>query len=614
MESSPSTSAPVYLSGYEINYHVGERHILKNVTVCFQPNELTAIMGPSGGGKTTLMDVLSGRAKGGRIEGKVLFGDKLMNPRELKVVANYVPQDDILYVGLTPREHLYYTAELRLPETVSKGEKEKRVDQILDALSIQECADTIVGGVELRGISGGQKKRTSVGMELVTNPSGLFLDECTTGLDSKTAEDLIRLLASLAHSGRTIMCSIHQPSPQVFKMFDRLVFLSAGNLVYDGPVSNVNPYFASIGYSVPPDENPADYIMEVVSENGPQGAETFGASWEKKKNKFKAEWTLERERALPNLAKNLDGSIAPETPPTYPTSFSKQFGVLFERSFWNYARDIWGYPFRIIMGIMGGMMLGTMYINTDNSQEDILLKEALIAMLTALAVYDHMLGSATIFPSERLVVMREYKNGYYRLLAYYGSRTVMITLSQFPYIFVLTTEMWAFSDLRAGFAHWLSYLVTTWIVAANASLLGMLIGVFVADASIANTVIPTFGMFVVMTNGFFILPDNMPPHIEAWNAVNFGTLAFENYLINEFHDAPIEPCYNTDTEVCPYGCDPANCQKGATRTNPVDGDWALNVLDYEAHDYWWNFLGSIISNLVWFAGTYYALRYRVQRI
>jgi len=179
-----------------------------------------------------------------------------------------IPQEDTLYGALTPRETFTYVARLRLGDSVSKEEKVAAAEAMLRRLELTKCADTPVGNEDIRGVSGGEKKRTSIGCELIVNPAVLFVDEPTSGLDSKMARSVIEILQSLAHDeGRTVITVIHQPSWRIFSLFDSLVLLKDGQIVFQGPVPEVQGYFAGLGFEAPPHENPMDYYFDVLQES-----------------------------------------------------------------------------------------------------------------------------------------------------------------------------------------------------------------------------------------------------------------------------------------------------------------------------------------------------------
>jgi len=226
-------------------------------------------MGPSGSGKTSLLSILGGRTpKGATISsgdgGGVLFNGEPLTKRAKRQLG-FVLQDDLLYESLTVYETLYFAAMLRLPKTMTTPQKKARVDEVIAALGLSKCRDTIIGGFFRRGVSGGERKRVSVGHELLINPSVLLLDEPTSGLDSTTAMRLVTTLRSLAAGGRAVATTIHQPSSRLFQLLDKLLLLSEGHAIYYGRASLAADWFARLGYKMPYGVNAADFLLDVAS-------------------------------------------------------------------------------------------------------------------------------------------------------------------------------------------------------------------------------------------------------------------------------------------------------------------------------------------------------------
>jgi len=173
----------------------------------------------------------------------------------------FVAQDDSLIISATPRECIRFSAKLRLSRSTTEDELDRLTERMLQELGLVQCADTVVGGALLKGISGGERKRTSVGVELVTRPSCVFLDEPTSGLDSFSAVQLVKVLKKVANAGASVLFTIHQPSSEVFEMFDHFILMNKGRVMYQGPTSGVETYFADRGHPMPPRYNPADFVM-----------------------------------------------------------------------------------------------------------------------------------------------------------------------------------------------------------------------------------------------------------------------------------------------------------------------------------------------------------------
>lgn len=241
------------------------RQVLYSITGECEPGEMLALMGPSGSGKTTLLSILGGRApKQTQQEGKVLFNGRKLTKR-IKRQIGFVLQDDLLYATLTVHETLYFAAMLRLPKHKTKAEKLERVDGVINALGLQRCRDTIIGDQLRRGVSGGERKRVSVGHELLINPAILLLDEPTSGLDSSAARKLVSLLRGLATSGRSIITTIHQPSSNIYRQLDTVLLLSQGHPIFYGKGSESAPWFERLGVPCPFGVNIADWILDLAS-------------------------------------------------------------------------------------------------------------------------------------------------------------------------------------------------------------------------------------------------------------------------------------------------------------------------------------------------------------
>ncbi|CAN1171836.1 ABC transporter G family member 28 [Linum perenne] len=241
------------------------KHLLRCVTGKLSPGRVSAVMGPSGAGKTTFLSALTGKAPGCHVSGMVLVNGKADPIQAYKKVIGFVPQDDIVHGNLTVEENLWFNASCRLSAKLPKPEKVLVVERVIESLGLQPVRDSLVGTVEKRGISGGQRKRVNVGMEMVMEPSLLILDEPTSGLDSSSSQLLLRALRREALEGVNICMVVHQPSYTLFRMFHDLILLAKGGLTaYHGPVNKVEEYFAGLGITVPDRVNPPDYFIDIL--------------------------------------------------------------------------------------------------------------------------------------------------------------------------------------------------------------------------------------------------------------------------------------------------------------------------------------------------------------
>ncbi|XP_019444322.1 PREDICTED: putative white-brown complex homolog protein 30 [Lupinus angustifolius] len=239
--------------------------ILRCVNGKIMPGRVSAVMGPSGAGKTTFLSAIAGKARGCTMTGQILVNGKQESIHSYKKITGFVPQDDIVHGNLTVEENLRFSARCRLPDDMPKPDKVLIVERVIESLGLQNIRDSLVGTVEKRGISGGQRKRVNVGLEMVMEPSLLILDEPTTGLDSASSSLLLKALRREALEGVNICMVLHQPSYTLFRMFDDIVFLAKGGLTaYHGPVKKVEEYFAGIGIPVPDRVNPPDHFIDIL--------------------------------------------------------------------------------------------------------------------------------------------------------------------------------------------------------------------------------------------------------------------------------------------------------------------------------------------------------------
>ncbi|KAF9945375.1 hypothetical protein BGZ70_003863, partial [Mortierella alpina] len=260
---------PATLMFKDMGYIVGGKEVLRQVSGLVKPGQVMAIMGASGAGKTSLLDILARRHKSGSIHGHIYVNGRTVSSQEYKRVVGYVDQEDTLMPTLTVYETILYSALLRLPRDMSYDAKRFRVMETMSELGIVGIKDMRIGASGQRSISGGEKRRVSIACELVTSPSILFLDEPTSGLDSYNAYNVVECLVTLARTyNRTVVCTIHQPRSNIFALFDQLVLMAKGHLVYSGETRNLNGHLRSLGHSCPEGYNMADYMLDLTMSNG----------------------------------------------------------------------------------------------------------------------------------------------------------------------------------------------------------------------------------------------------------------------------------------------------------------------------------------------------------
>lgn len=262
---------PAALHFENVAYHLNGKQILSGIQGVAQPGQLLAIMGASGAGKTTFLDILARKNKRGGVEGDFYVNGEKISDVEFRSVVGFVDQEDTMLPTLTVHETILDSALLRLPRDMSLSAKEQRVYEVEKQLGIYAIRDQLIGSEEGngRGISGGERRRVGIARELVTSPSILFLDEPTSGLDAFNAFNVVECLVTLAKQyNRTVIFTIHQPRSNIVALFDQLILLAKGRTVYSGEFSRCQSYFDQIGYSCPPGFNIADYLVDLTMHAG----------------------------------------------------------------------------------------------------------------------------------------------------------------------------------------------------------------------------------------------------------------------------------------------------------------------------------------------------------
>jgi ABC-type multidrug transport system ATPase subunit len=347
-----------------------DRKLLENVWGEVPVKQTTAIMGPSGAGKTSLLNILAGRATSrGRvhISSDVRLDNFAVDPTDIKVRKHiaFVAQDDSLQVTATPREAIYFSAKLRLPRSTPEMNLERLVERMLDELGLNHCADTIVGGALINGISGGERKRTSVGVELVVKPAMVFLDEPTSGLDSYNAVQLCQVLKKVANAGSSVLFTIHQPASEIFNSFDRLILMNKGQVMYQGLVADVPQYFQERGHPNPPNYNPADWIMNVAQSIPLPELDQEGFFPKDERN-----LPTDQVRGKDTLGMTLTVHHASGDFDDIPVSMATQVRMLFTRELKNVQRDKVALGARFGLTIFLSLLIGVIFLDVGEQPND----------------------------------------------------------------------------------------------------------------------------------------------------------------------------------------------------------------------------------------------------
>jgi len=499
-----------------------EKTILDHIAGQAMPYQLVAIMGASGAGKTSLLNCLARRNK--RFTGQVFVNGEPAAD-SLSSLSGFVQQEDLFIPTLTVREQLMFQAILRMDRTLSKPEREQKVNEIVLALSLTKCLDTLVGGANslLKGISGGELKRLSFATEVLFNPSLLFCDEPTSGLDSFMAEEVVREMRKIADSGRTVIGTIHQPSSQVFEMFTHLILLAgSGRLAYLGRREEAVRYLSGIGYDCPTYFNPADYfihLLAILPEDRDGGAslkrvekvvDAYDQSDLCVRNRefltTNSTIDIERGTTVKDLLRNAVNNKA---------SWGTQFQQLYKRTGIMYKRDPVLGRVRMIQSVIVSLLVGLIYLRLGNTQTDVQNKMGAAFFLVINQCFSGMLGVLQVFPLEKPIFYREYQSGTYRVDAYFLARTLCEIPIQFTFPIIFGTISWwliGFNDRADRFFLFLFLLVT----AGNAAIsLGYIVSA-VAPNVTAAMAIGTVMLFPLLIFGGLLINTSSIPKYFWW--------------------------------------------------------------------------------------------------
>lgn len=385
--------------------------ILHGVSGEFRAGELTAIMGPSGAGKSTLLNVMAGYTVKGTT-GEILMNGKTRVPHSARWrrTSCYIQQYSMLRTRLTVGEAMTIAAHLKLGSTISSAFKHTQVLELLEILGLSHCYDTLCGK-----LSGGQKKRLDVALELLSNPSVLFLDEPTTGLDSASCSQCIALLQRLARiERRTVICTIHQPSALQFEMFDHLYALADGHCIYRGPVSSLIDHLAGLGLRCPPYHNPADFLLEVAIGEYNVSTDKLISAMDK---------SCENEKMIaPPIKRKVDESeLAERDDPPPPAGFFSQCYLLYKRQLLSLRRDYFLLVVRLLCHLLIGVIFGYLYMGSGYRATGVLANYVYLYGSLLLIVYTGKMAVTMAFPLEMQILKREHFNRWYKLGPYYIS-------------------------------------------------------------------------------------------------------------------------------------------------------------------------------------------------
>ncbi|KAK9941168.1 hypothetical protein M0R45_017789 [Rubus argutus] len=551
--SSNTVKAMVSKVATQLHIESNYKQILKGITGSIGPGEILALMGPSGSGKTTLLKVIGGRLLD-NVKGKVTYNDIPYNP-VLKRRIGFVTQDDVLFPQLTVEETLVFSAFLRLPGSMSRQEKFARVEMIMKELGLERCRHTRIGGGFVKGISGGERKRTSIGYEILVDPSLLLLDEPTSGLDSTSANRLLMILQGLAKGGRTIITTIHQPSSRMFHMFDKLLLIAEGYPVYYGKAGESLEYFSALRFIPQIPMNPAEFLLDLATGQIndisvpqdlllPQGQGTLDS--EKAAIKY-LQLKYKNQLETKEKEENHRGRKAPEhlrlavqVKKDWTISWCEQFMILFKRTFRERCRDYFD-KLRLVQAVGVAVLLGLLWWKSKTDTEAHLRDQ--VGLMFYICIFwtsSSIFGAVYVFPFEQVFLVKERKADMYRLSVYYVCSTLcdMIAHVFYPTFFMLIVYFMA--GFKRTVPCFFLTLFATLLVAVTSQGAGELFGALVLSIKRAGMVASLILMLFLLTGGYYV--QHIPRFMQWLKYLSFMWYGFRLLLKVQYSGDDLYEC------------------------------------------------------------------------
>ncbi|CAA0813226.1 ABC transporter G family member 15 [Striga hermonthica] len=599
MAARPRQGGEAYLAWQDLtvvlpNFGQGSvKKLLNGLNGYAQPGRTMAIMGPSGSGKSTLLDSLAGRLS----TNVVMDGNILLNGKKRRLdygVVAYVTQEDVLLGTLTVRETLTYSAHLRLPASMTKNEIRAIIDGTISEVGLQECADRRVGNWQVRGISGGEKKRLSIALEILVRPHILFLDEPTTGLDSAASFFVVQAIKNLAQDGRTVISSIHQPSSEVFALFDDLYLLSGGETVYFGEARMAVKFFAEAGFPCPSRRNPSDHFLRCINSDFDLVTSTLKGSQrlcegqktsdplmnlttsnirsaliEKyKQSEYAKIMRMKHEEFSKTVREFVDFFLFTKSCPIFfnklvklqqeveleilkgsEATWWKQLSTLTRRSLVNMCRDTGYYWTRLVTYIIVSLCVGTLFYDVGTSYTAIVARGACAGFVVGFMTF-MSIGGFPSFIEEMKVFSRERVNGYYGVGAFILSNFI----SSFPFLVAIATISSAitfFMVFQAEFSHFVFFSLNLFGCIAMVESVMMIVAALVPNFLMG--IITGAGILGIMmlTSGFFRFLPDLPKPVWRYpvSFIGYGSWALQGEYKNALLGLMFDPMIPGDPKV-----------------------------------------------------------------
>ncbi|KAJ3672534.1 hypothetical protein LUZ60_007255 [Juncus effusus] len=562
----------------------GIKTLLDGVTSKAREGEIFTILGASGSGstiyirlqgsalrgslvsapvtqsrrKSTLIDALANRIMRESLGGSITLNQDHLDSRLLKVISAYVQQDDLLYPMLTVKETLTYAAELRLPRSMTKETKKQRVNDLIKDLSLERATNTIIGDEMHRGVSGGERRRVSIGIDIVHNPIILFLDEPTSGLDSTSAFRVVEVLKTIAQRGSIVILSIHQPSYRIVNLLDRLLFLSRGQTIYYGPPRGLPMFCSEFGKPIPDKENPIEYLLDLIrnreaTPNGAKDLVDFNETWRQGNIFLSNPPPMPLDQAIVAsftsgklVSKSGSTSISTASVQKFANLFWNEMVVLTKRAFTNTSRMPEILVVRLGMTLVTGIVLGTVFWKVDDTPKGVNERLGFVALGMSTMFYT-CADALPVFIQQRYIFMRKTTHNAYRRSSYVISNAIvdLPVLILLSFCFAVPTFFSIGLDGgTTGFFFYVGIILEGFW--AGSGFIVFLSAIF-KHIIMGYVVVVTLLSYFLLFCGFFINRGRIPNFWIWFHYLSLVKYPYQAVLQNEFRDP--KKCFSIGTQM-----------------------------------------------------------------
>lgn len=555
--------------------HVPVTHnLLQGISGRAKDGQILGVMGPSGSGKSTLIDALAQRIERKSMQGSITLNGQEVDPELLRNISAYVMQDDLLFPMLTVKETLMFAANVRLPATQGKEAKVERVNSMIRQLGLGKVADTIIGDESHRGISGGERRRVSIGIDIVHGPLLLFLDEPTSGLDSSSAFMVVETLKHIAETGSIVIFSIHQPSDRILGLIDNLIILANGQMIYMGHPGDLTAYFTAFnhGYPIPASHgNAAEFAIDLIQilSSMPEGIRPLVT-------RYKVASTYSNLRALestsamqtkrhPATPTGVAGAIAASISKgrlmaatgyvehcndsttlvlKFANTRSEEIKFLTWRCITNIRRTPELFYTRLGTVTISGVLLATIFWQLDHTPKGLQERLGFFTFAMTFSYYS-CVDTLPIFLQERYIFIRETAHNAYRKSSYVLANSLIYIpfLGLLSFAFAVTT-FWTVG-LAGGFSGFCFFFLIIWASFWAGNSFATFLSAIIPNVILGYTIVVAVLAYFLLLSGFFRTRDRIPNYWIWFHYISLIKYPYEAVVRNELMRSSTSACFET---------------------------------------------------------------------